>query len=62
MTIAKKLGFLSNVIIAGRFGKVLTLETFFTRLAEGVTDWTDPTDPILGERGHETKHWLESSS
>lgn len=62
MTIAKNLGFLSYVITAGRFGKVLTLKTFFVRLVEGVIDWTDPTGPILGERGHETKHGLESSS
>jgi len=34
------------VLTAERFGEVLTLETFLTRLVEGVIVWTDPT--ILG--------------
>jgi len=40
------------VLTAERFGEVLTLETFFTSLVEGVIDWIDPT--ILVELIHET--------
>lgn len=47
------------MLTAERFGEVLTLEIFFTRLVEGIIDWIDPT--ILGDLRHGTPEALNMS-